>query len=720
MAPSVQTPWILRFGVFEVNLRSGEVRKQGFRVRVQEQPLRVLIALLQRPGEVVTREELRSLIWSADTFVDFDNSLNTSINKLREALGDSAENPRFIETLPRRGYRFIAPVATADAPVDVEHPPMPVAPSSPQMRVRTVSTAPSSRKWVLALIAVATLAGAVAFWRRPTALPRVTGSSQITHDGLPKWEIVTDGSRLYFTEFAAGHTILSQVSTTGGETAQVSTPFTNFRVGDLSPNRSELLLVPSFHNDLGLDSSLWSVPLPTGAPRRIAEISASDASWSPDGRQILFCLGHDLYVCDGDGSHPKKLATIANYPVRPRWSPSGDVVRFSGYDLEDSAASLWEVHPDGTGPRRLLAGWNEGKQNPLQEWAQACCGNWTPDGGYYLFQSGGNIWAIRERARFLQSANRTPVQLTFGPLALSYPVVSADGKKVFVVGQLPHGEVARYDAKSRQFIPYLAGASAGQLDFSREGGWVAYVAYPEATLWRCKVDGSDKRQLTYSPLRAALPRWSPDGRKIAFMASEAGKPWRVSLLTVADGRLQDLLPGRDGLGDPSWSPDGNSLVFGSVGVDANSSSRATTIQMLDLRTNQVSTLPGSEGFFSPRWSPNGHFLVALTSDSQALMLYDFNAQTWSVLTQHPIGYPSWSKDSKYVFFDDTSFTDSPGFYRVRISDHTIQRVASLQDIRQVVLEWPFGSWTGVAPDDSPLVQRDVGTQEIYALDLELP
>jgi Tol biopolymer transport system component len=180
------------------------------------------------------------------------------------------------------------------------------------------------------------------------------------------------------------------------------------------------------------------------------------------------------------------------------------------------------------------------------------------------------------------------------------------------------------------------------------------------------------------------------------------------------------LPGRDGLGDPGWSPDGNSLVFGSVGVDANSSSPATTIQMLDLRTNQVSTLPGSEGFFSPRWSPNGHFLVALTSDSQELMLYDFMARTWSVLAKHPIGYPSWSKDSKYVFFDDTSFTESPGFYRVRISDRVIQRVASLQDIRQVVLEWPFGSWTGVAPDDSPLVQRDVGTQEIYALDLELP
>jgi eukaryotic-like serine/threonine-protein kinase len=105
---------ILRFGVFEVDVRSGELRKQGVRIKLQEQPFHVLTVLLQRPGDVVTREELRSQNWPADTFVDFDNSLNTAINKLREALGDSADNPRFIETLPRRGYRFIAPVTNVD------------------------------------------------------------------------------------------------------------------------------------------------------------------------------------------------------------------------------------------------------------------------------------------------------------------------------------------------------------------------------------------------------------------------------------------------------------------------------------------------------------------------------------------------------------------------------------------------------------------------------
>src|SRR5215472_4560055 len=112
MALKTHSSTILRFGTFEADMRAGELRKQGVRIRLQDQPFQVLAVLLQRPGDVVTREELRSQIWPEDTFVDFDNSLNTAINKLRESLGDSADNPRFIETLPRRGYRFIAPVTS--------------------------------------------------------------------------------------------------------------------------------------------------------------------------------------------------------------------------------------------------------------------------------------------------------------------------------------------------------------------------------------------------------------------------------------------------------------------------------------------------------------------------------------------------------------------------------------------------------------------------------
>ena len=146
---------ILRFGVFELDLRSGELRKKGIRIKLQEQPFQVLTYLLQRPGEVVTRQELREQNWPADTFVDFENSINTAINKLREALGDSADNPRFIETLPRRGYRFIAPVEGLDASTDNQDARQPVK----------ARLAPRSLRWSIGLLLLAILATGLSVWK---------------------------------------------------------------------------------------------------------------------------------------------------------------------------------------------------------------------------------------------------------------------------------------------------------------------------------------------------------------------------------------------------------------------------------------------------------------------------------------------------------------------------------------------------------------------------
>src|SRR6266851_10109670 len=166
MALEARSPAILRFGVFEVELRSGELRKQGVRIKLQDQPFQVLIVLLQRPGEVVTREELRNQNWPADTFVDFDNSLNTAINKLRDALGDSAESPRFIETLPRRGYRFIASVdglGTGPDAQDVRRP----------GEARPV---PRLLRWFIALLSLTILATALSVWNVFHVRDRLTGN----------------------------------------------------------------------------------------------------------------------------------------------------------------------------------------------------------------------------------------------------------------------------------------------------------------------------------------------------------------------------------------------------------------------------------------------------------------------------------------------------------------------------------------------------------------
>src|SRR5258707_1230518 len=150
---------IVRFGTFEVNFRTGELRQRGQKIKLQEQPLQVLAALLERPGEMVTREELRKKLWPEDTFVDFDHSPNAAIKRLRDALGESADAPVFIETLARRGYRFIGPVNGASAPRGI------AIIAAPEQRGKTFF----SRHWIAALLSLIVLGAlGLGIWRLPS------------------------------------------------------------------------------------------------------------------------------------------------------------------------------------------------------------------------------------------------------------------------------------------------------------------------------------------------------------------------------------------------------------------------------------------------------------------------------------------------------------------------------------------------------------------------
>jgi Tol biopolymer transport system component len=240
---------------------------------------------------------------------------------------------------------------------------------------------------------------------------------------------------------------------------------------------------------------------------------------------------------------------------------------------------------------------------------------------------------------------------------------------------------------------------------------VVYVAYPEGTLWRSRVDGSQRVQLTNSPTRAALPRWSPDGKRIAFAGSEPGGTWRIYLISAAGGTPEQPIPGAGSELDPGWSPDGNSLVFGEPSL-----SLTPAIHLLDLETHRVSTLPGSQGLCSPRWSPDGRFVVAMTKDSEKLLLFDFTTLKWKDLdTGSFVAFPTWSRGGEYVYFR-YPFQNGAPFCRVRVGDHKQERVA----IANLPRGLASALLTGLAPDDSPLLIRDTSIQEIYALDLQLP
>jgi serine/threonine protein kinase/Tol biopolymer transport system component len=549
------------------------------------------------------------------------------------------------------------------------------------------------------------------FWfLAPQPTPKVLTYTPLTHDRGRKYApLVTDGSRLYFLMPKKTGWTIAEVSSSGGETAAIDSHFDDIQLADISPNGSELL-IGQFESP---GNPIYILPLPAGLPRRVGDILAHDASWSPNGEHIVYALGNELFLAKHDGSESHRLVTLTGPASWPRWSPDGKVLRFTVEDSKTGSHSLWEVASDGTGLRPLLPGWS----SPPTE----CCGTWTPDGRYFVFQSAHvadtiSLWATREKSGFLRKRNPEPIQLTTGPGNMFSPVPSRDEKKLFAIHGSSQGQLVRYDARSQQFLPYLSGISAIQLGFSKGGQWVAYISFPDGTLWRSKVDGTERLQLTSSPMTGIQPQWSPDGKQIAFAAKVPGKPSHIYIVSADGGALAEVSHGERDENVPAWSRDGDSLFFGNFPSDSVEGP-ASAIYRLSLKTKQLTTVNGSQGMWLPRLSPDDNYIVA-HSNINHLMLFDLKAQKWTELTQTLALHPTWSHDGKYVYFDSIA-EGEPAFYRVQIKDHSLERVASLKEVKRP----PSGganSWTGLAPDDSPLALRDISSYEIYSLEWQLP
>jgi eukaryotic-like serine/threonine-protein kinase len=575
-----------------------------------------------------------------------------------------------------------------------------------------------------ALLAIAVIAAIVIPLIQVPSPPKILRYVQITNDGLAKCVNdcgppvqATDGSRVYFSETPPSGYVIAQTSVGGGEVVRL--PVTSggarfLNLFDISPDRSQLLIGAS--SEIGFEGPLWVVHLPDAAARRLGDLTASDATWSPDGKTITYTKTREVFVANADGSGSRRLVTLpapvilSGVSITPRWSPDARVLRFTANNK--GLSSLWEVSADGTHLHPLFA--SESNSRGISE----CCGVWTPDGKYFVYNSirdrVATISAIRESHGLLQRARSKPVQLTAGPMHLWGPSPSVDGKRLFVIGEQSRGELMRYDSNSRQFVTFLSGISAEGLDFSTDRKWVTYVTFPDGVLWRSRVDGSERLQLSNLPMTAALPRWSPDGKHIAFSGLTPGETWNLFVISADGGSPEKLTPSENSQLDPDWSADGQSLVFGELGGSATAS-----IYVLNLKTRQVSTLPGSKGMFSPRWSPDGRFISATSHDGFKMFLFDLTPQTWKELDSgHNYNYPMWSRDSNYIYFANP-FENGTSFYRFRVSDNKLERVADANLTRGVA--WgTFGQWTGLTPDNSPLLLRDTSMQEIYALDVQWP
>lgn len=691
--------FVFRFGDVEVQEREFSLTKAGETLSVEPKAFRVLLILLRNPGKLISKEELLNAVWG-ETAVS-ENSLTRSITLLRRLLGDEARNPRYIETVATVGYRFVCKVEAAEEPSGAAE-----APVEPAVARGADKKAGSPRQmWTWALAGAAALAlclaGAIWYLHRPLPPPRITTYTQITDDGRSKILGGTDGSRLYFTQLSPQ--TIEQVGVNGGEIAHVpiNVPVTNIMVlMDVSQDGSNALVgaIEPGH----VADPIWVAPLLGGSAKRLGDDGENEA-FSPDGLSVIYgTLAGDIFLTRIDGTENRKLAHVASVAGSFSWSPDRKAIRFT------EGGFLWEMSSNGSGLHRLVPDWKEpGGQ---------CCGRWTPDGHFYLFDlaspsSGGQIWALDERSRPFRTRSSAPIRMTTGPVNWGQLIPSRDGTKIFAEGITPRGELSRIDPRTGALQPLLGGISAEFAAFSPDGKSVAYVLFPEGTLWKADQDGTNRIQLAEGPDHIFNPRWSPDSKQILFSTTPDLAHGSIHLVSAVGGKPQRLLPGDGAAHDANWSPDGKQVLF-SQGVVVSPND---DLRILDLGSGQVTVVPGSSGMFSPRWSPDGRFILALFADSRrSLPVFDFKTQKWSTVSVNgDVQFPSFSRDGRYIYF--LRWGRDQGVIRIPVTGGKEERVIDMS-------KWHITGFMNFSmtldPTDAPLVLRDIGSDDIYALAVE--
>jgi serine/threonine protein kinase/Tol biopolymer transport system component len=565
------------------------------------------------------------------------------------------------------------------------------------------------RAAIIAAVACAAVL-VLAYWFRPAMpLPQVSSVVQLTKSGKARSRepIFTDGPRVYYhsTVPPITESQLRQVLVNGDEDSPVGIAPGQFFIRDLSSDGSEFVAIS---NDMR-ESPVWRLPVAGGSPRRVGNLTANDISWSHDGNWFAYARGSQLLLAKSDGTPSRQLVGMPDASTEinhVRWSLDDRRLRFTlssagaGGSLRDPARqALWEISADGGGLRELRFNW---PGNPME-----CCGDWTADGRYFIFQSEregiSKLWALQEKSDWWQRISREPIRLTSGPFDYYEPAPSRDGKQIFAVGVQPLGELVRYNTTRKEFDPFLDGRSLSHLSFSRDGKSLAYVAYPEGTLWRTRSDGSEPLQLTFPPLRVGSPRWSADGKQIAFHAIQPGQPWK-SYIVPADGGIPEPFPPEPmSEACPDWMPDRDVLIYSRSWGAEN-----PALYLFDRRSGRSEKIPGTEGLYCPLWSPDGRYLSAVDAPSDQLLLIDLKSGKRTPISG-PMAWQTWSADSQYMYF-------------VRFGPNQIMRVRVPDGQQEKVLDIPFRTapWVfKLLPDRSLILLRERGRYDIYSLSLSL-
>jgi Tol biopolymer transport system component/DNA-binding winged helix-turn-helix (wHTH) protein len=549
---------IVRFGVFEADLKTGELHKNGIRVALPGQPFQVCAILLEHPGELVTREQLRQSVWPEDTFVDFDQALNAAVAKIRVALGDEPANPRFVETLPRRGYRFIAPV---DKPTSE-------APPTPTPTRRVAGFAPRAR-WLSVGATLLVLLSGIGAWRfarnrSEAALPpiEVVPLSALPGSGTDP-AFSPDGNQVAFAFWGEGKCGIYTIMV-GGDKALRLTHGPADGVPTWSPDGRRV----AFYRFSDHGTAIYAVPALGGTEQRLYAAIAgpwtTGLSWSPDGKVLGFSESEGdknrawITLLSLGDSTTRRLTSPSRqeYDSGPAFSPDGSTLAFVRGIVAGAVSDLYVVPAAGGTPKRLTFDntWIRGSPT------------WTPNGREIVFSSArGGLDALWRVA----ASGGTPTPVAGVGVTAWSPSISRKGNQLAYQQMSFKDSIFRLNLKDdihRQGPPVLLRSEKGfnwRPQFSPDGKRFVYetngLGYSE--LWACDSDGSNCGQLTSLRGTAGAARWSPDGRYIAF-EFRPKEHSEVYILEVGGGmpRLLPTLPGSDN-GGPNWSRDGKWIYF---------------------------------------------------------------------------------------------------------------------------------------------------------------
>jgi len=604
-----EAPPLLRFGIFDLNIQTGELRKAGLRMRLQEQPFKLLSVLLERPGELISRDELKRRLWGESEFGDFDQAINVAVKKLRSTLGDDADNPRFIETLPRRGYRFIAPITGMEngAPT-----PSPVADKREAIATPSPSVHRSLRYVIFIAGALILIASVATFVDRPR-----THSFGVTSIGE---------FRLVPLTGALGFEMQPQFSPDGREIAYAWV---------------------SGKHDM---PDIYVKMLKDGKPVRL--IPAQDRvghllpAWSPDGHYIP-CVRFErppelpvdsneslaeqikkrmaarptagVYLAPAIGGEEKKLFDVFEISDL-RWSPDGNWFLTSERSQPGEPLSLYRVSIDGTEHRRLTF--------PPSNFYGDTLPAFSPDGKLIAFarnfSSGGiDVFVVN-------AGGGEPRRITFDGEHIRGIAFSQDGQEIIFSSARSGGE-----RRALWRIP-VGGGTPGRLPFGSDdaecptipnvGNNLAYVESIDSDkIWAYDIGAPGEaatpgRIAIASRQHQAAPQFAPDGRRVAFASTRSGS-WEIWVSSPDGSNAVQLTNfGNRQTGSPHWSPDGKQLAF-----DARPEQHSD-IYVIDAAGGKPRpvTHSGNNDAVVPNWSRDGRWIY-----------YASNAGGTGICGRHP-------------------------------------------------------------------------------------